>query len=74
MFGGRKRDHHIEFRAKSCVTVANGTSKDEYGRCPIESGMTGRVGQDVDEVGHDGERDEAGREDRRGFPIDVGDD
>ena len=44
VFGGRKRDHHIEFRAKSCVTVANGTSKDEYGRCPIRSGMTGMRG------------------------------
>ena len=51
-----------------------GTAGEDVGRCPIESGMTGRVGQDVDEVGHDGERDEAGREDRRGFPIDVGDD
>ena len=36
--------------------------------------MPDQVGQDGDEVGHDGERDEAGREDRRGFPIDVGDD
>ena len=40
----------------------------------VDGEMPDQVGQDVDEVGHDGERDEAGREDRRGFPIDVGDD
>jgi len=27
-----------------------------------------------DQVGHDGDRDEADRADRRGFPIDVGND
>jgi len=36
--------------------------------------MPDRVGHDGDGVGHDGERDEAGWADRRGSPIDVGDD